>query len=286
MSCFFVVVFLLGFGRCVFVLYFGPHPHPYHHQERNFEQERTHHHLIATQQTERLERLQTTLDRVNEELKRQVDPSPIEVIAGPAQDEDTTIKHPHSSLNKENKRLLSETQTLLQLLDRTQIELTTTSQTLHQVESDLLVIRSELDEQRSINERLREENEVWEGLVGTRTMEAAGGIGLGIGIGVVGMGGGTVTDRPDGQGVGSGSRGSSSWKTSRREKGKSLADELGGFDLEAFSKGLEDGSEETERVREENQGDCRVGSSGPSRVWRLIDSATGIRVEARSQTAE
>jgi hypothetical protein len=227
------------------------------HQEKNFEQERTHYHLVSSQQTERIERLRTESDRLAAELERikveHVDPHPTETSQtneDPASD---------SPLSIENKRLLFETQRTLELLDRTQIDLTTTSQTLHHVESDLLKTRSELDEQISINERLREENEVWEGLVGTRTLE--GGIGLGIGIGM-GMGGGTTTGQTTGQGVSSISGRSSTWKASRREKGKSLADELGGFDLVAFGKGLEDGSGdkvdegETERVREENEGEC------------------------------
>lgn len=120
---------------------------------------------------------------------------------------------------------------------------------------------STLREEKEINERLREENEVWEKLVGTRTIDGTIGIGLGIGFG------GQSRIEQQGSmrstlGVGMGSV----LRASRRERGKSLADELGGFDLEAFGKGemgetgkavdvaedVDDG--EMDKMREENEG--------------------------------
>ena len=120
---------------------------------------------------------------------------------------------------------------------------------------------STLREEKEINERLREENEVWEKLVGTRTIDGTIGIGLGIGFG----GQSRIEQQGSmrstlGVGMGSVSR------ASRRERGKSLADELGGFDLEAFGKGemgetgkgadiAEDiGDGEMDKMREENEG--------------------------------
>lgn len=144
---------------------------------------------------------------------------------------------------------LSETQATLSHLQKTHLEL----------QHRLARSESTVKEEKEINERLREENEVWEKLVGTRTIDGSIGIGLGIGFGSGAAPPLAVDQRTINSTVGSVS------KASRRERGKSLADELGGFDLEAFGKGemvqtskpVQD--VETDKIREENEGGWRRG---------------------------
>jgi hypothetical protein len=137
------------------------------------------------------------------------------------------LKKTQESLQAESSRRKALESTLAHLAR----SLSTTQTSLQLTQSQFKEKERELKEEKEIGNRLREENEVWEGLVGTRTLE--GTIGLGIGMGTIKR----VKEREKSSTSGVfenpdyGTHRSTMGKTTR----KSLADELGTFDLQAFA---------------------------------------------------
>lgn len=190
------------------------------------------------------------LEREKKRLREQVNQLHAE-REGQAISPDETVK---ADLRATTPLPHAELARLAESLSATQATLSSLQKAHLEMEHRLARSESTLKEEKEINERLREENEVWEKLVGTRTIDGTIGIGLGIGFGSQAK-------------IEQGTVRSTVRRGTRRERGKSLADELGGFDLEAFAKGemgdagkatQAQGDAELDKMREENEG----GSSG------------------------
>lgn len=134
------------------------------------------------------------------------------------QDEERRHRDQEDRVQKE----VSRRQALETTLEASRKSISDLEKKVATLEAAVEVEKQTLREEKEIGDRLRDEADIWEKLLGTRTLE--GTIGLGIGLQV---GGDTLKYHEQDK---------DTWTQSkRREKGRSLADELGGFDLQAFA---------------------------------------------------